>query len=682
MNKVLFETNLNYLFSGTGGSFPDRLHNLTSKFKYIYRENDTYIPKDIYVDSSLFIGDYSDTVLDSLSAQITSPDSVSIPRFAPLNLPKPKAPFSNSIGEVNEVLTESLDFSKFTEATDNKFIKRTKPYLLFLGSLSLLHLDKLVDKLKYVRSVIVLEDSLESLHVVLNTTNLEDLKEKLRLKNISITLLIDSKATVHKLQRKLIDHIVSNELLAAHSLQIIKSPSISSSLRAVHTWLHSPEGYGVSIINSLGFTTDEINQSINSIINASSEDTASSCDLYSNQSLSTSSCVLVASGPSLADHLEYLESIKQKAFIVACGSSLAVLLKANIKPSAFILLERNPDVFDDLAILRSEGYDLSDIPLISALGIDYRIPPLFKSTTSFIRPVAIYSEFFISSQKSFLPISGPQVINAACEFVFMHGCRSILLIGADLACSSNKIRTDNAYGVSNRTFDIPIRALDGSTTFTSIDLLHVRTKLESFLSNAKGLEIYRTMYGIPIKYTKPIANVQDFVLNNLDVDELLASKASRTKFNDQDHIMRLLHDSPILAQQKVQKLCNLLENNDFNFTATDAKSTINSLLCRLRKNETSADYFIAHFFSGLVFYILQPLVYTDSSENNYSLPSEINTEIRENLKSLHSLFATYCRFISIVLSSQNKFKNYELSTLIRFSKLIEEQNSSPDTIND
>ena len=75
--------------------------------------------------------------------------------------------FSDSIGKTKESLLGSLTFSEYTKYANSETIQRVKPYLLFLGSLSLIHLDKLIDKLVNVRTIMVVEDSPKSLMLYL-----------------------------------------------------------------------------------------------------------------------------------------------------------------------------------------------------------------------------------------------------------------------------------------------------------------------------------------------------------------------------------------------------------------------------------------------------------------------------------------------------------------------------------
>ena len=686
MKPDIFQDNIDYIFSNNV-HYLDKLNHAASRCHIISNEtNKSYFPKDIYFDNSLYIADLSTSVLDALASQAASPDSVSIPRVAQSSSEKKTCfPLSDCIGKTNEQLAEGvLSFESFSKYDDNDSICRIRPCLLILGILNLIHIDQFIKEHGDIRSIIIVEDRIESLYILLSVISLRAIKSKLLEQGITLTLIIDVDSNAVKLQQRFVDHIVSNNLLAAHSLQIIKSPCISSELRSFHTWLHSPEGYGISVFSALGFTTDEVNQSINSLLNASSHKTITSCELFTEQKFASTACILVASGPSLQEHINYLKSVPKDSFIIACGSSLGVLLKENIIPSAFLLLERNPDVYDDLAILKSEGFDFSNIPLISALGVDYRIPPLFKRNTAFIRPAAIYAELFPNYAKSVLPISGPQVINAACEFVFMHGCRSILLIGADLASSQGSVRCNSAFGVSERVFDIPIRGLNGKTVFSSVDLLHSRTRLESFLSNLPDIRVYRPKNGIPIKHTTTLDSINEFddvLINAQGNHNPLEVTDKSMRFSESTHILSILREAPSVSELKVNQLCELLQKKGTSFNDISNTKILNTLLSRLQKHDSPVEYFIGHFFSRLVFFTLQPLVFKSTNSNSYSLPNAVWDEMCTNLENINVLFKLYCNILTFIECNKNILSDFDMSTLTRLIYLIESGRFQYDNFN-
>ena len=70
----------------------------------------------------------------------------------------------------------------------------------------------------------------------------------------------------------------------------------------IHSWLHAPEGAAQPALAVLGFATDEINQTQQALWNALSQKRMKI--LSSSVPQSSDPVVLVASGPSLNEHIE------------------------------------------------------------------------------------------------------------------------------------------------------------------------------------------------------------------------------------------------------------------------------------------------------------------------------------------------------------------------------------------
>ena len=74
----------------------------------------------------------------------------------------------------------------------------------------------------------------------------------------------------------------------------------------------------------------------------------------------------MASGPSLDNQLENLKKLSSQYSIVACGSSLGTLFKNKIKVSAYVNLEMESLVYDDLYKLATRGTASQELNLLRA----------------------------------------------------------------------------------------------------------------------------------------------------------------------------------------------------------------------------------------------------------------------------------------------------------------------------
>ena len=251
----------------------------------------------------------------------------------------------------------------------------------------------------------------------------------------------------------------------------------------VHSWLHAPEGVAQNMLGVLGFATDEINQTQQALWNALSQD---GMRVLSPDVLDEATpVVLVASGPSLNSHIEWLKDNQNNFNIVAAGSALGVLLRAGIRPSVAVFLERGSEVFFDLCSLLVDGFSLEQITVFVSSTIDPRVPELFERSVFFHRPVASATELFPSDQAATMAVCGPHVVNAALEALLCLGSREFLLVGTDFGTANrDKPRADDALGNSPRTFTIPVKGNLGRTIFSEPELIQSATILNRLLSSA------------------------------------------------------------------------------------------------------------------------------------------------------------------------------------------------------
>lgn len=141
--------------------------------------------------------------------------------------------------------------------------------------------------------------------------------------------------------------------------------------------------------------------------------------------------ILVGAGPSLDHDMPYLQSLRDRAIIVSCGTSIGILLKNGIRPDLHVEIERGALVYELLAKVR-DTYGFEGITLIASSTVDPRVPSLFDDAWFFIRgglsPSAVLMRGFQD-----LRMVDPLCCNAAFASVAALGFRNIWLFGLDLA---------------------------------------------------------------------------------------------------------------------------------------------------------------------------------------------------------------------------------------------------------
>ena len=244
---------------------------------------------------------------------------------------------SEMVDKHREVILDYLPSIPVLESPD-KLSKPIYRNFVIFGSLMLC---PLLDYLKSANhcpwiSITLVEDDLKQLLATLSLIDLETLVNLCKSKSISLILHIDELTS--NLQDRVYHQLSNINPTLLYGWQTLRSPVKSPALMEVHSWLHAPEGVAQNMLGVLGFATDEINQTQQALWNALSQD---GMRVLSPDVLDEATpVVLVASGPSLNSHIEWLKDNQNNFNIVAAGSALGVLLRAGIRPSVAVFLER------------------------------------------------------------------------------------------------------------------------------------------------------------------------------------------------------------------------------------------------------------------------------------------------------------------------------------------------------
>ena len=434
----------------------------------------------------------------ALQQQLSIPDGVSVPLVSnpPAAVPPPGELLAAAIDQHQAVLLNALP-NLMAPA-----VSAQKPHYRSLAVLGSLMLEPLARSLAAGsplpwQSLILLEDDPRQLAAALHLLDLPALVQALRAAGVGLELICESEAAA--LQDRFFSLISSEQPLALHGLQLLRSPQRSPALMELHSWLHAPEGCCQQAVGMLGFATDELNQTLQAVWSALANRPAR---LLQPQVLPADHpVVLVASGPSLDDQLPWLREHQQQLTIVAAGSALGSLLQAGIRPAAVVYLERATNVYRQLCDLAADAVDFRDILLIGSSTLDPRVPALFADSLIFHRPMAAASRcFFPAEQTALLPQAGPHVANAALEALLVLGCRRLLLVGCDFGTSQRgRDRAARALGTSPRDLSLAIAGNRGRTVFSEPQLLFAQQCFERMLVLLQGLDVRRLGEGVVLR---------------------------------------------------------------------------------------------------------------------------------------------------------------------------------------
>ena len=450
-------------------------------------------------DCDLFFGDVRaleachESLTKLLNQQLTRTDGVAMPRPFRTSTDSPVADpaviLSEMVNQHREVLIDHLPAIPSPAALQ---IAEKPPYrnLVIFGSLMLAPL------LTYLQdvasspwiSLTLIEDDLKQLAATLSLVDFAALVDLCKEQGIGLTLHVDDSKL--NLQDRLYTQLSDDNPTLLYGWQTLRSPVRSPALIELHSWLHAPEGAAQHVIGLLGFATDEINQTQQALWNALNQKPLRV--LAPERLEADTPVVLVASGPSLNDQLDWLREHQTTLNLVAAGSALGALLRSGIRPAAVVFLERDAGVYGDLCDLLAEGFSLDGITALVSSTIDPRVPVLFGKAAFFHRPVAAATGLFPRDQSATMPICGPHVINAALEALLCMGSRELLLVGADFAaCKRDQPRAAGALGYTQREFTIPVRGNRGRTVFSEPELLHTGYLLNRVIASTPQVQVSR-----------------------------------------------------------------------------------------------------------------------------------------------------------------------------------------------
>ena len=156
--------------------------------------------------------------------------------------------------------------------------------------------------------------------------------------------------------------------------------------------------------------------------------------------------IVVAAGPSLDKNIEQLKEAKGKACIIACDTALKPLVRREIIPDFFVVVDpRKPlELFDDDRI--------KEIPMISGLNIPPAIMEQHKGKKIIYNDTPFMTEMFEyvlgkeNPKKQVAGLaSGGSVANSAFAAGQWMGAKTIILVGQDLALTGEKEHAEGTF---------------------------------------------------------------------------------------------------------------------------------------------------------------------------------------------------------------------------------------------
>lgn len=185
--------------------------------------------------------------------------------------------------------------------------------------------------------------------------------------------------------------------------------------------------------------------------------------------------ILVAAGPSLNKNIQMLKKAKNRLFILAVDTAVKPLIKAGIKPDAFITIDakKSPD------LIKIDGAET--IPVIAPPTAGYKIMERQKAKKIFYYDGYFlpYSIYFINDKVLPDVSTGGSVACSGFSLLHKLGYETIILVGQDLAFTDNKSHADGTFEEK-----MPVMDTEGMEMVKGnyVDKIPTRMNLRIFLN--------------------------------------------------------------------------------------------------------------------------------------------------------------------------------------------------------
>ncbi|ESP94716.1 motility associated factor glycosyltransferase family protein [Pseudoalteromonas luteoviolacea] len=485
--------------------------------------------------------------------------------------------------------THQLCINNLNSIADNLGRKsNSKPQrgtLIVLGLGAGYHIPKLLSKIRYT-DVIVVESSAEHYAMACQHINFAALHAECESRAGSINFFnIESYDQFLSEMKGLIDqngvHLLSDISLYRH----YSTPLTDQIFSEFKQWRNS-------FASMWGFLEDELlglkhtsENRLNSTV---------SCHENVFSEFESFPVVIVGNGPSLDKSIDELKKQSDHAFIVSCGTSLAPLMKAGIKPDFHIEMERTSVNFE---IKEAELVDPSnkDVVLIALSTVYPKLLTQFDNRIVFAKGNDLGAELANLSGDGCKALyhCNPTVTNMAVASFIRMGFKNIILLGCDYGYVDHQKHHSQLSSyyeptnlLSNVNFDNEMKVKGNFRPFvyTSRIFNEARAAQERLLGYNPSATVTNTSDGAHIKGTQ-VANFEDLKFDKKSKYKLMPTVVAyaSTHSGSQLNVGEYFND----ACDKLRILKAQVGGAD---SITEVKGQLNRFIYELRKERQSFVY--------------------------------------------------------------------------------------------
>lgn len=238
----------------------------------------------------------------------------------------------------------------------------------------------------------------------------------------------------------------------------------------------------------------------------------------------SSNLIIVGSGPSLDETIDFVKKNQENAVIFSCGTAIHRLFKEDIIPDFQIELERPKSrvkYFEDLP----EKYR-KQITLIAADVVPYELISLYKDAYLFPRADSI-TQYLLNPLYYPIGIS-PTVVNTALSIALFLGFENIYFVGVDMGYKSieKKHARGTIYGSkikeAKSSSYIKVEGNIENTVYTDEILLWAKNNIEEITKAfSKERNFINISRGAKIEKTNFVFNYNEIEMKKMDKEKML-----------------------------------------------------------------------------------------------------------------------------------------------------------------
>jgi len=365
--------------------------------------------------------------------------------------------------------------------------------------------------------------------------------------------------------------------------------------------------------------------------------------------------IIVSAGPSLEKNIRYLHWAKNKAIIIAVGTSMKKLIKENIKPDFVMALDGGEPNWEHF-----KNINYSDIPLIFEPMVH---PNILKYHTG--KKIVFVSQNIVGawgehvfSEKGFLKMGGSVALTAY-DFAVYIGGNPIILIGQDLAFTGGKthvsgstyekdVRTENKEDIHQ----MYINDIYGDKILSDRKFLAFKIYFEKFISEDKkripNLKVIdATEGGAKIEYTDILSfkyTYFSYIHNETvdiqsDLDEIFQLFDEKTNLKKLDIAKKEMTIKLNSVKDEINKGINILKKaiSTKNYSEIDKLNNIDEILNKNVEVSNLVRYISQHVISDVLKSIKNSNNEKDIFIKNLQLYEGIRDGINYNLDCISTM---------------------------------------------